>query len=237
MYTSVFEAFKGTPFEESYLFYHDALTTMTDDECKEWMEGKGILKRWIRPVLGLNDLIIVTDNEGNEKRSKNYAGRPVGDCPELMPLDNSLFRDFRGSFDEHVTLTSMAPRIEPRRFSKATPKLIGSAIERLWDPVNGVAPRSNRIVQDILRLKENMMIIVEADGAVVPGVCDRNGHRNKHDGIGRGHYPIHEDQTALGLEEIGLHVDCQQLLEENLGDEWNKFYDLNQSEIDNLESP
>ena len=230
------EAFKGTPFEESYLFYHDALTTMTDDECKEWMESKGILKRRIYPVLGLNDIIVITDSEGNEKTSKHYAGRPVGDCPELMPLDNSLFRDLRCSFDEHVTLTSMAPRTEPRRFSKATPKLIGSVIERLWDPVTGVAPRPNRIVQDILRLKENIMIIVEADGAVVPGVCDRNGHRNKHDGTGHGYHPMHEDQTALGLDQIGLHVDCQQLLDENLGDEWNNFYGLKESEIDQLES-
>ena len=176
------------------------------------------------------------DENGNEKRSTNYAGRPIGDCPELMPLDNSLFRDPRCSFDEHVTLTCMAPRTEPWRFSKATPKLIGSAIERLWDPVSGVSPPPNRIVQDILRLKENMMIIVEADGAVVPGVCDRNGHRNKHAGIGRGHYPMHEDQSALGFDEIGLHVDCQQLLQENLGEEWDKFYGLNQSEIEDLES-
>ena len=84
-----------------------------------WSEIFGILKRCIRLVLGLNDLIIVKDENGNEKRSTNYAGRPIGDCPELMPLDNSLFRDLRYSFNEHVTLTCMAPHTEPRRFSKA----------------------------------------------------------------------------------------------------------------------
>ena len=47
-----------------------------------------------------------------------------------MPLDNSLFRDFRCSFDFHVTMTCMLPRTEPRRFSKATPKLIGLVCDR-----------------------------------------------------------------------------------------------------------
>ena len=47
---------------------------------------------------------------------------------------------------------------------------------------------------------------------------------------------MHEDQTALGFDEIVLHVDCNQLLQENLGEEWDKFYGLNQSEIDNSES-
>ena len=84
------KAFQGTRYEETYLFYHDALTTMTDKDCIDWMEEKGILKRWIHPVLGLNDLIIVKDGNGNEESSKNYVGRPLGDCPEAMPLDNSL---------------------------------------------------------------------------------------------------------------------------------------------------
>lgn len=88
----------------------------------------------------------VVDENGNEKRSTHYKGRPVGDCPEIMPLDNSLFRDFRCCFDDHVVLTSMAPREYPRRFSKATPKTIGAAVERLWDPGTGVTPPSHRIV-------------------------------------------------------------------------------------------
>ena len=72
-----------------------------------------------------------------------------------MPLDNSLFRDLHCSLDEHVAVTSMLQRDDPRRFSKATPRLIKCSLERLWDQDNGVSPRPKRIIQDIERLKEN----------------------------------------------------------------------------------
>ena len=114
----------------------------------------------------------------------------------LMPLDNSLFLDTRTSADLHVTLTCMLSCTDPCRFSKATPKEITCMIECTWDPVEGVSPPSNRIIQDIQRLRENIKLVVEADGAIVPGVCDRNGHR-KRGGTGRAYYPRHEDCRAL----------------------------------------
>ena len=67
------KAYKGTKYEDTYLFYHNALSQMTDNETIEWMRAEGLLHRWIRPVLGLNDSITV-----GEKTSDNYAGRPVG---------------------------------------------------------------------------------------------------------------------------------------------------------------
>ena len=67
------QAYKGTKYEDSYLFYHNALLKMTDNETIEWMRAEGLLHQWIRSVLGLNDLITV-----REKSSENYAGRPVG---------------------------------------------------------------------------------------------------------------------------------------------------------------
>ena len=39
------DAFKGTKHEQTYQFYHDALITMTDKDCLEWMEQEGILKK------------------------------------------------------------------------------------------------------------------------------------------------------------------------------------------------
>ena len=67
-------AFKGTKYESTYLFYHDALSTMTDIECREWMEEEGILKRWILPALGCNDAIVIVDVDGNEKTNINFRG-------------------------------------------------------------------------------------------------------------------------------------------------------------------
>ena len=222
IHDSTRDAFKGTRYETSYLFYHDALISMTDKDCLDWMEEEGILKRWIRPVLGCNDEIIVVDANGNEKRSTRYKGRPVGDCTETMPPDNSLFRDVCCSFDLHVTLTSALPCNDPRCFSKATPRLITSAIERLWDPETGVVPFSNRIIQDVGRLAENFALVVEADGAVVAGVCDRNGHR-RGTGTGRRYTAPSDDQSALDIDDLNLHADCSEVVLEVHNEEWGKW--------------
>ena len=188
-------AFKGIKYKSTYLFYHDTLSVMCDKDCLEWMEEEGILKRWICPILGCNNEITIVMENGEIKRNKNYVGTLVGDCPEVMPLDNLLFQDLRCSFDYHVTFTCMLPHTGLGRFSKATPKLIGTAIERLWDPIKGVAPKSSRIVQDIIRLKENFNLVVQADGGIVPGVCDCNGHyRKSTEGDQCGYHPHLEDQ-------------------------------------------
>ena len=121
-----------------------------------------------------------------------------------------------------MTLTCYLPREDCRRFSKATPKLIKEAVERIWDPEMGVTPRSNRIIQDIQRVKENLKLVVEADGAVVPGVVDRNGHRNSQR-IGRKYWPRRENPKALSIEELGLHSDCREVVEQLHDTEWNIF--------------
>jgi len=200
------DAFKDTKYKDTFLFYHDALSQMTDKKCIEWMRKKDILKRWIRPVIGLNDEITITDNEGNHISSKRYNGRPVGDCAEAMPLDNSLFKDLHTSFDRHCALSYWLPLRDKRRFSKCTPKLILNSITRLWDPGNGVTPKSSRIIQDIDRVLENLLLVVEHDGAIVPGVCDSNGHRAKSK-IGRQYWGACKNKRASKLDELGLHPD------------------------------
>ena len=119
---------------------------MTNRDCIKWMEEKGILHHWIRPVLGLNDEIIINENEENERRSTAYHGRPVGDCQEMMPLDNSLFQDFKCSYDNHVTLAYQLPCTGPLRISRATPKHIENAVRRIWGSATGVSPPPHRIV-------------------------------------------------------------------------------------------
>ena len=190
------KAYKGTKYEETYLFYHYALSQMTDNETIEWMRAEGLLHRWIRPVLGLNDSITV-----GEKTSDNYAGRPVGNCAEAIPLDNSLFRDVRTSMDTHVGMTSVLALDDPLRFSKATPREIMSTLDRLWDPVTGVTPKPSRIVQDINRLKENFLLIVESHGDIVDGVADRNGHR-RGVGPGKSYHARLPPKPARTVEEL-----------------------------------
>lgn len=86
-------------------------------------------------------------------------------------------------------------------------------------------------------MEENLLLVVEADGAVVPGVCDRNGHRNRHAGVGCGNYTRHGDQSALGYDAIGLHPDCVELLEEDLREEFHRFFGEEQvAEIEEMEN-
>ena len=66
---------------DDFMFYHDALSIMTAKECREYMEEKGVLKHWILPELGLNDTFA------------RFKGVPLGNSPELMPLDASLNKD------------------------------------------------------------------------------------------------------------------------------------------------
>eukprot|EP00957_Ditylum_brightwellii_P032775 2484663-Ditylum_brightwellii.AAC.1 len=48
------EAFEDTIHKDDFLFYHDALSLMTNKESLEWMREKNILKHWILPEEGLN---------------------------------------------------------------------------------------------------------------------------------------------------------------------------------------
>ena len=60
----------------------------------------------------------------------------------------------------------------------ATPRSIFSAVSRIWDPDTGVSPTSERIVQDTLKVLESSKKIVQHGGGIVPGLANRNGHRN-----------------------------------------------------------
>ena len=121
-----------------------------------------------------------------------------------------------------MTLTSLLPLSDPKRFSKATPNLIVDAVRRLWDPEVGVTPKPTRIIQDIKRLKENLKIVFEANGGVVLGVVDRNGHRRKS-GPGRQYQPRIANRKALSIEELGLHMDCQQAVRKIDELEWELY--------------
>ena len=102
------KAFAGTAYAETYLWAHDALNQMMDKECQVWMQEKNLLKRWVRPVLGVSDKITVIDpTTGDLLSSCRYKNRPPGDSPELMPCDNSLFRDLMCSLDLCCALTEV----------------------------------------------------------------------------------------------------------------------------------
>ena len=70
---------KGSVHEEYLFIVHDDLVLMTAKEMIEWMKEKNRYHRWLLPMNGLQD-------------GTPYAGRPVGNSPEFMPLDNIINR-------------------------------------------------------------------------------------------------------------------------------------------------
>ena len=48
----------------------------------------------------------------------DYAERPVGNSPEMMPFDASLNRDVDVCVDAHVAITRDLADDDPRKFSK-----------------------------------------------------------------------------------------------------------------------
>ena len=71
---------KGSVHEDDFFIVHDALVLMKAKETIEWMKEKNYYHRWLLPMNGLQD-------------GTPYAGRPVGNSPEFMPLDDSLNMD------------------------------------------------------------------------------------------------------------------------------------------------
>ena len=71
---------KGSVHEDDFFIGHDALVLITAKETIEWMKDQNYFHRWLLPMNGLQD-------------GTPYAGRPVGNIPDFMPLDNSLNRD------------------------------------------------------------------------------------------------------------------------------------------------
>ena len=168
--------FVGTIHEKTWMFYHDALSLMTADDCVKWMKQQHIdeekkvtyYDKWILPVLGLND------------QFSRFMNKPIGNSPEMMPLDNCLNKDLHESVASHVLMSRAAAeeKSDERIFSLSTPKKGRDAYKRIWCPITGVAPPSHRIIQDIDKVVAAMRLIHAQKGAFVPDLAQRPGDRH-----------------------------------------------------------
>ena len=109
IYLNTKEVFKDSVHEHDWMFYRDALSLTTSNECKSFMEREVILTHWLLPQNGVNARTI-------------YAYRPIGNTPELIPMDCNLNRDIHEGAMRHVAFTSRLAKNYPRKFSIATPK-------------------------------------------------------------------------------------------------------------------
>ena len=83
---------KGSVHEDDFFIVHDALVLMTAKETIKWMKEKNWFRCWLLPMNGLQD-------------GTPYAGLPVDNSPEFMPLDNSMNRDTLHSLRFHCVLS------------------------------------------------------------------------------------------------------------------------------------
>ena len=133
-------------------------------------------------------------------KSTRYAKRPVGNSPELNPLDNSCFRDTRVNLSLNVAATWHLEKGDSRKFSLATPQEITKSLEKLWHPSHGVCPSSAQILEDVKRIPNSSLLIAKNDRKIVPGLCNTNGHRNRKRGESRIEYKHYRS-----FEKIGIH--------------------------------
>ena len=114
-----------------------------------------------------------------------YAGPPVDNSPEFMPLDNSINRDILHCLCFHCVLSRFVLDGEGTdeeernmQFSFSTPREIDRGMKRIWESKMGTLSLA-RIKEDVdLALKASEIVYL-ANGASVEGLADRNGHRQK----------------------------------------------------------
>jgi hypothetical protein len=197
------EVFNGTAYEDNWFFYHDALSLMTAKDTIAWMKEKGYYKHWILPENGLQE---------DDPDTKKYKGRPVGDCMELMPWDNNLNQDVHISVERHVAWTSFLPTGDRKKFDMSSPKRGADAYLRILDPgANGVCPKSERIVGDVMKVLDSMETIRAAGGIIVEGCGSRHGggRWQQQAAVQRGGYKPRQ-QPLFEYSEFDMHVDAVQ---------------------------
>ena len=110
--------------------------------------------------------------QGSTNLGTRYAGKLVGNSPELMPLDSNLFADLEYAIKQHCALTHDLEKDDPRKFKLGTPQDVWNAMYRSWQTI-----RPERIAQDIDRWERALVSIVGACGAIVPELDNRHGRR------------------------------------------------------------
>ena len=169
---------KGSVHEDNFFVFHDAIVLMTAKETIEWMKYNNYYHRWLLPMKGLQD-------------GTPYAGRPVANMPEFMPLDNSINRNILHSLRFHCVLSRFVLEGEGTdkeesnvRFSFSRPKEIARGMKRIWESKMGT-PSSAQIKEDVYLALKALEIVYLTSGAAVEVLADRNGHRRKVVGEGK----------------------------------------------------
>ena len=107
---------------KEWMICHNSLSMFVAAENREWMS-----KEKVRDSRTYRDVFLFPKDGLNAGISR-YGHHWVGNSPEFMPWDCSLFRDLDVSLRYHVALMSKLADDNPPKFSLATPKQIDSAV-------------------------------------------------------------------------------------------------------------
>jgi hypothetical protein len=183
--------FADTRFKNTWTIYHDALPQWWERRTQEYIAERGFADRQWR-----------SNAETDLQIAGHYRGKLMGDSPELMPLDSSLFSDLI----EKVAwlVVSTASLAEEERYTMATPNPAWRTMVAAW----GQVPEK-RIVEDIDRFVAALHSIIAAKGAYVSDKDLRNGHRRLMQRLVRGGARAEDGDGAIiaerlrkGLEEV-----------------------------------
>ena len=176
--------FADTRHANSWFMYHDALPQWWEKGAQEHIKSRGMEHRQWRARGPTNNLI-----------ARYYRDKLMGDSPELMPLDSTLFGDQIEWVAWLVVSTAMLPVKE--QYSMATPDEAWRTMVDAWTQV----PES-RIVDDIDRFTLALNAIIEAKGAYVADMDLRKGHRALMQRLVRGgaRRTRNEDGTVARVE-------------------------------------
>ena len=107
----------------------------------------------------------------NDLVVRYYKDRLMGDSPELMPLDSSLFNDFIEGIAMNVVATGLMER--GIKYSMGLPDDAWRTMCAVWE----TTPTSCRIMQDIDRFSKALDNIIAAEGSYMEEYDGRHGHR------------------------------------------------------------
>ena len=102
--------FADTAHANNWMIYHDALPQWWEKDAQEYIRSRGFAERQWK-----------ARGETNDNVAGHYRNKLMGDSPELMPLDSSLFGDLIEKVAWLVVATAKAD--ENNRYSMATPDL------------------------------------------------------------------------------------------------------------------
>jgi hypothetical protein len=181
--------FLDTRFANTWTIYHDALPQWWERRTQEYIGERGFAGRQWRSNAE-TDLLI----------AGHYRGKLMGDSPELMPLDSSLFSDLIEKVAWLVVSTASLP--EEERYTMRTPNPAWRTMVAAWSQVP-----EKRIVEDIDRFVVALHAIIAAKGAYVSDKDLRNGHRRLMQRLVRGGARAEDGDKAIIAERLQKGLD------------------------------